>query len=89
MPAGTPLNPRDNLTLEEYNIKNGSTLNFLLRLPGGSNVGETFDVLDKTLENYDLCDLPGLVTVTYECDEIALDDDPNVKRAKMLCGHVM
>ena len=33
--------------------------------------------------------LPPHVTITYEPDEIGADDDPNVARAKMFCGHVM
>ena len=64
----------------------------MLRLHGGSSTSNVYNHLDTTLSgggDEDLCDLPGLVTITNERDGIALDDDPSVKRAKMPCGHVM
>ena len=71
-------------TLSDYDIVNNSTIFVVLRLNGGWNPIDAARLKKQTLQA-----LPGHVTITNELDMISLDDDPDVRRAKMSCGHVI
>ena len=71
--------------LSDYHIVNQSNVAVLLRMSGG--IWPLRAVRQRKVE---LQPIPGFIAVTTtEPDMISFDDDPNCKRAKMPCGHVI
>lgn len=66
----------DDKLISDYGIEKRSTLFIVFRLRGGSDQIRV-KVLDDTVE---LSDAPDMIT---------RDDDPDIKRVKMPCGHAI